>query len=325
MSLEGNEPLLSLEETNALLDAMRSGSEGTSSVETLDLTSAERPLRDALATADTVARALAEAIDKLMLRQTGCSSSTEELPAEIIPYKVVRSAIPQGSAIVAFRGNDGSLGVMTLGSALVSFILDRRMGAPLGKDIPSEPRVSLSLLDRRLLEPFAHSVVELFAKHWCDDPKAFPAGPVLSQAADLPMLPQFEPLLQLVFRVTPTGVPGDQVMLALASGIVSRAKTSSGPQIILTEPNSIDRARMTSAIFGTDIEAIAILGHHHSTVRELLALRAGDVLRLESTPEEPLEVRVGDKPVFQGMPVVRRGNLAVQITALLSRQQQQGT
>src|SRR5205085_1364159 len=122
------------------------------------------------------------------------------------------------------RSNDGSLGVMTVGGQLVSSILDRRMGAPLGRDVPSEPRTMLSMLDRRLLEPFTTSVVELFAKHWCDEPRAFPAGAVLSQAADLPMLPQFEPLLQLVFRVTPNGVPGDQVVLALSSGIVSRAK-----------------------------------------------------------------------------------------------------
>ena len=317
MSLEGSEPLLSQEETNALLEAMRSGSEGTS-VEALDLTSAERPLRDALATADGCARALAEAVDKLMLRASGCSSSTEELPAEIIPYKVVRSAIPQGSAIVPFRGADGSLGVMTIGPQLVAFILDRRMGAPLGKDLPTEPRTLLSVLDRRLLEPFALSVVELFAKHWCDDPKAFPSGPVLSQPADLPMLPQFEPLLQLVFRVTPTGMAGDQVVLALSSGIVSRAK-GAGPrpvEIAQSAPTTADRTRMVAAIGGTDVDAIAILGQHHSTVREVLALRLGDVLRLESTPEEPLDVRVGDKTVCRGMPLIRRGNLAVQISSL---------
>jgi flagellar motor switch protein FliM len=319
MSLEGNEPLLSLEETNALLDAMRSGST-SSSVEALDLTSAERPLRDALATADSCARALAEAIDKLMLRTSGCSCSTEELPAEIIPYKVVRSAIPQGSAIVPFRASDGSLGVMTIGAQLVSFILDRRMGAPLGKDMPNEARASLSQLDRRLLEPFAHAVVELFAKHWCDDAKAFPAGPVLSQAADLPMLPQFEPLLQVVFRVTPTGVAGDQLMLALSSGVVSRAKSATRPVEVHSAPNAADRTRMETALRAADIDAVAILGQLHATVRELLALRAGDVLRLESTPEEPLEVRVGDKPVCLGMPVVRRGNLAVQVSMLLGQQ-----
>jgi flagellar motor switch protein FliM len=316
---EGSEPLLSIEETNALLDAMRSGSDDNGTVETLDLTSAERPLRDALGTADACARALAEALDKLMLRTTGCSSSTEELPAEIVPYKVVRGAIPQGAAIVPFRGVDGSLGVMTVGAQLGSFILDRRMGAPLGKEIPGEPRMTLSLLDRRLLDPFAQSVVELFAKHWADDPKAFAVGPVLSVAADLPMLPQFEPLLQLVFRVTPTGVAGDQIVLALSSGIVSRAKDSAAVEIAAL-PNVADRARMAEAIRGADIDTVAILGVQQSTVRELLALRAGDVLRLESTPEEPLEVRVGDRVVCRGMPVVRRGNLGVQVSELARTQ-----
>ena len=320
MSVDGVEPLLSLEETNALLDAMRSGSEDTGAVELLDLTSAERPLREALTTADTCARSLAEAMDKLMLRTTGCSSSTEELPAEIVPYKVVRGAIPQGAAIVPFRSNDGSLGVMTIGGQLVSFILDRRMGAPLGRDLPLEPRAMLSTLDRRLLEPFTTSVVELFSKHWCDEARAFPAGSVLAQAADLPMLPQFEPLLQLVFRVTPSGVPGDQVVLALSSGIVSRAKPPTRNVEIKTVANPADRGRMVAAVRGTDIELIAQLGQQHATVRELLALRAGDVLRLENTAEEPLVVRVGDRPVFRGNPVVRRGNLAVQVLEVLGPQ-----
>jgi flagellar motor switch protein FliM len=321
MSVDGIEPLLSLEETNALLDAMRSGSEEKSEVEPLDLTSAERPLREALTTADNCARALAEALDKLMLRTTGCSSSTEELPAEIVPYKVARGAIPQGAAIVPFRSTDGSLGIMTIGNALVSFILDRRMGAPLGRELPAEPRINLSGLDRRLLEPFATSVVELFAKHWCDDAKAFPAGAVLAQAADMPLLPQFEPMLQMVYRVTPSGVAGDQIVLALSSGVVSRAKPASNNMMIKTQPKPADRARMEEALRFTDVQVVAVLGAQRSTVREVLGLRAGDVVRLENTPEEPLDVRVGHRPVFRGTPLVRRGNLAMQISEVLGVQQ----
>ena len=310
---EGNEPLLSPEETSALLDAMRSGSD-LSTVEPLDLTSAERPLRDALGTADTVARAIAEALDKLVLRATGAPSSTEELPAEITPYKVVRSAIPQGAAIVPFRAADGSLGVLTLGPSLVSFVLDRRMGAPMTNVAP-EPRIQLSALDRRLIEPFAVSVVELFSKHWCDDAKAFPPGQVIAQPADLPMLPQFEPLLQIVFRVAPTGMSGDQIVLALSSGIVSRAKSSSHAKEPTSEPTELDRSRMTEAIGSTEVEAVAMLGSYTTTVREVLNLRAGDIVRLSTTPDEPLEVRVGDRAIFLGSPIVHHGNLAVQIQA----------
>jgi len=299
---------------------MRSGSEDNGTVELLDLTSAERPLREALTTADNCARSLAEAIDKLMLRTTGCSSSTEELPAEIVPYKVMRGAIPQGAAIVPFRSNDGSTGVMTIGSSLVSFILDRKMGAPLGRDFPSEPRTLLSTLDRRLLEPFASSVSELFAKHWCSDAKAFPSGAVLAQAADMPILPQFEPLLQLVFRVTPSGVPGDQIMLALSSGIVSRAKPQATSVVVKTLPNAADRVRMEAALRGTEVELIAMLGHQQATVREVARDACRRRAAPRNTPEEPLAVCVGSRPVFLGSPIVRRGNLAMQVSQLLGIQ-----
>lgn len=312
---DGHEPLLSPEETSALLDAMRSGAE-VDSVEPLDLTSAERPLRDALGTADTVARAIAEALDKLMLRATGSPSTTEELPAEITPYKVIRAAIPQGAAIVPFRASDGSLGVVTFGPSLVSFVLDRRMGAPLNKEHPSEPRTTLSPLDRRLLDPFAISVVELFGKHWCNDATAFTPSPVISQPADLPVLPQFEPLLQIVFRVAPTGLTGDQLVIAVSSGIVSRSKSSSLVREPVSAPTEYDRSRMTAALGGTEVEAVALLGEYISTVREVLGLRIGDIVRLSSTPDEPLIVRVGDKSVFLGTPVVHHGNIAVQIQAV---------
>lgn len=310
-----HEPLLSPEETNALLDAIRSGGD-SAHVEPLDLTSAERPLRDALGTADACARVLAEAIDKLMLRATGVPSSTEELPAEITPYKVVRSAIPQGAAIIPFRAADGSLGVMTFGPLLASFVLDRLMGAQMGKEIQSEPRSSLSSLDRRLFEPFATGMVELFSKHWCDDPKAFPSGPVIAQPADLPPLPQFEPLLQIAFRVAPVGATGDQILVALSSGIVSRAKSSQHAQLPVSEPSPLDRARMMEAVGGTEVEAVAVLGSYPATVREVLGLQRGDIVRLSTKPEEPLEVRVGDKTVFLAAPIIVHGNLAVQIQAI---------
>jgi flagellar motor switch protein FliM len=77
---------------------------------------------------------------------------------------------------------------------------------------------------------------------------------------------------------------------------------------------------MVSAIGGASVDAIAVLGEHRSTVRELLALRSGDILRLESTPEEPLELRIGDQIVVRGMPVVHRGNLALQVSELVRQQ-----
>jgi flagellar motor switch protein FliM len=316
MTGEGNEPLLSAEETDALLDAMRSGAEGSAAVENVDLASAERPLRDALSIADGCARALADSVDKLMLRVSGCASSTEELPAEITPYKVVRASIPAGAAVLTFTAVDGSLGILTIGPVLAGFILDRRMGAPLGKDLNGAQRAELSHLDRRLFESVAAALVEIFSRHWGHDPAVFRAGPVLGRSADLPMMAQFEPLLQLTLRVAPDGVGSDQIVFALSSGAVTRAKGLRRQLQHVITPSELDRGRMRAALVHAEIEVSAILGRARSSVREVLALRAGDLLRLDSMPTEPVEVMVGDKVVCRGMPVIRHGNFAMHIAAL---------
>jgi flagellar motor switch protein FliM len=316
MNSETPEPLLSLEETSALLDAMRSGSEGDVAVDELDLASPERPLRHALATADACARLIGQAVDKLLLRTTGHPSSTEELPAEITPYKMVRGGIPHGSAVVRLSAPDGSVGLLILGPMLVAFILDRRMGAPLTPDSSITPRTELSALDRRLLAPVSNAVAEEFSKLWCADAAGLQTSEVLAQGADLPALAQFEPMLQITLRVVPAGQAGDQVIFALSSGLVVLAKGTRAELPRALRPRAADRQKLEIAINQANVEAIAVLGETRSTIRDVLALRVGDIVRLEGSPTQPIDVRSGDKIVLRGTPVVRHGNLAIHVSQL---------
>jgi flagellar motor switch protein FliM len=314
------EPLLSPDETSALLNAMRPRADKAASAEPADLGSPERPLRDALANADVCARAMAASMDRLMLRVTGTSSFTEELPAEIAPYKVIRNSIPQGAAVVTLTAPDGSFGFMVIGPMLVAFILDGRMGAPVGGDRPVEPRTELTALDRRLLEPVTVQVAEALGKHWCNDPTAVRPSGVLPRSADLPPMAQFEPLLQVAMRVAPSGMAGDQIILALSGGLVALGRPAEAiVRRVAIKPK--DRKEITQALRYTEIDAVAVLGQAPSTIRELLGLQRGDVIRLSSHPLEPIELRAGDRVVFLGTPMVRHGNLAVQIAQVNGRDQ----
>ena len=62
-----------------------------------------------------------------------------------------------------------------------------------------------------------------------------------------------------------------------------------------------------------EVEVVAILGRTTTTVRALLALERGSVLRLDSAPERPVDVRVDGVTVLRGMPVVKDGNLAIEV------------
>lgn len=320
MSSDNNEPLLSLEETNALLEAMRSGAEGFDEVESADLASPERPLRSALDRADACSRAMAHGIDKLMIRLSGTSTSTEEQPAEIIPYKVIRGSVAQGSGVATIHTRDGDMGLIVMGPALVSFLLDRRMGAPLQRDPKAEHenRIELSPLDRRLLTPMIQALAEMLGSHWAKDPEAFVAGTVYADAADVPMMAQFEPMLQLSLRIAPAGAPSDYVLFALSVGAVRssipRKKAAAGPSI-----SQADRERMIACIRNSQVRLVAVLGETKSTVGHILSLARGDVLRLNGAPEHPVQVRVQDTVVMTGKPVVQHGNLAITVNDVIGK------
>jgi flagellar motor switch protein FliM len=61
------------------------------------------------------------------------------------------------------------------------------------------------------------------------------------------------------------------------------------------------------------IDLSAILGRTTLTVERLLGLEVGDVVRLDTDPEEPLELLLEGVPGFLALPTVRRGNIAVSI------------
>jgi flagellar motor switch protein FliM len=52
-------------------------------------------------------------------------------------------------------------------------------------------------------------------------------------------------------------------------------------------------------------------------LRDVLALRAGDVLALGTGREGPVRVRVEGRTVFVGAPGVAGGNNAVRVTAIV--------
>lgn len=64
----------------------------------------------------------------------------------------------------------------------------------------------------------------------------------------------------------------------------------------------------------TRVTVKAVLGRTQITVREFLELQVGDVLRLDRRKNQEIEVFVGDKLKFYGVPGRKEGRIAVKIT-----------
>jgi flagellar motor switch protein FliM len=160
------------------------------------------------------------------------------------------------------------------------------------------------------------TIIELFDHVWTESDNHLKIGAVLTRPGDATMMSQFEPMLRVGLRLTAPGSEPDELVVALTgSAVLTTVPRAAETPPIKASPN--DRSRMIGRVVTTEIRAIAILGQTKSNIREVLSLRQGDVIRLDSVPNQPVNVRVGSIPVLRGMPVVHHGNLAVEITESL--------
>jgi flagellar motor switch protein FliM len=316
---ETAEPLLSSDETEALLAAMRNGAANAQSARELELGSTDQRLRQSLERADAVGKDFAIEMRKMLRRVTGVSHMAREGSADVVPFNVFASSTVQGTAIGTLKLAGKVVGFVVLGPRVTVRVLSRRLGGAVpAADAPEEePRLFLSPVDRRVARPFLTETVELFNAFWGGEELVLELGDVLARAADLPKLAQFEPLLRLPMQI---GIGPDQseemcVVLtsaAVPSGAAAPALEPAAPPI-----SNEDRARLAARLAQAEVEVVAVLGHARSTVREVLRLNVGDVIRLDEPPDAPIRVSVEGRQKLFGLPVVRHGNLAIEVIRVL--------
>jgi flagellar motor switch protein FliM len=67
----------------------------------------------------------------------------------------------------------------------------------------------------------------------------------------------------------------------------------------------------------TRVAVTVELGKTMHNVNDVLTLQSGDVIKLNSGPQDPVLVRVEQVPKYQGFPGIVKGNRAVEITSIL--------
>jgi flagellar motor switch protein FliM len=313
MSENAYEPLLSTDETEALLQAMRSGGGQEKSAKEVELGSSDQRLRQALGKADDVARDWAAEVRKILRRMLGVSASVRESHSDVVPYSVVAQSVAPGAAICALRTTDGATCFLIMGVSLTNFVINRRLGGAAMKqeNVVDEPRSFLSAVDRRIVRPFCDEVTSAFAQRWGAGDLALAISDVFARPIDMPRLGQFEPMLRVGLTVS-LGVDSNEELSIVLSGDALR--TRAPVEAALPDPvRPVDRSRMVARLALAELELIAVLGKTNSTVRKVLSLNVGDVIRLEEAPTEPLQVYVEGQKNMLGAPVVSHGNVAVEI------------
>lgn len=316
MSENAYEPLLSTDETEALLQAMKSGAgAANASAKEVELGSQDQRLRKSLNKADEVARDWADDVRKILRRMLGTSATVRESSTDVVPYSVVSQSVPPGACVCVLVTPEGAFGMLVMGPGLTSFVLNRRLGGAVQQNTSGDDmRTFLSAVDRRIVRPFCDEVLASFITLWGESEVSLKITDVLARPIDIPRMPQFEPLLRVPMSVALTPESNEELSIVL-SGTAIRA-----PKVEPKAPDpvqTLDKSRMVARLSFAELELIAVLGRASTTIRSVLSLRVGDLVRLNEAPNAPLQIFVEGQKKMIGVPVVSHGNIAVEVTEIL--------
>ena len=241
-----------------------------------------------------------------MLRTTAIMPNARAAPSDLPTLGEVLGAFDDTCACWTMRRANAVVGGVVLGGALCRFLIDRRFGAPESKvPTPVQPAFITSL-ERRVLEPFVRSALGALL-----EALEIPVDSVTLgvDTKTLSSLPGGSAVLRVAAQVTVPATGDDEVFAFFFPHAFAAPRKEPEPDV---------RREIAARVADAEVELSAILGRTSTTVRGLLSLQVGDVLRLDASPDSPIVVHIDEHPVLRGLPVVRRGNLAVEIVERLS-------
>jgi flagellar motor switch protein FliM len=125
----------------------------------------------------------------------------------------------------------------------------------------------------------------------------------------------------VTFEITLHGVTGN-MNLYIPFSTLKPVASVLNPHVWITgreerQPDETVRSRTLTGLKHMAVQLRVVLGDAELTMGELIGLRPGDVVRLETPVRHPLQVYIGDRPQFTGKVGTIGPRLAVQIAANL--------
>jgi flagellar motor switch protein FliM len=278
-------------------------------VRPLDLTGKDRQVRASLDVMARIATGFTRSARRAMpflVRQRGSLLAREvsltgphEVKSPDGPRFAVRLEVQDGSGWAE----------LVLDTGAITFLLEGVLGAS-NLDGQVQLTSELTLAQRALVTRVAKSLAQDLAQACADE-----TGLALKLSAVRAIAPGEAP--------KKSGADGLYVRCDFDAGSVKAAITIGVSASTLEEAakSQSDDApglhegdpRVRDALTQVDIQLIAELGTVRVNLRDILRLKAGDVLRLNTAIDDPIKIRVGELTKLTGVPVISRGQLAIEI------------
>ncbi|RMF57431.1 MAG: flagellar motor switch protein FliM [Calditrichaeota bacterium] len=203
--------------------------------------------------------------------------------------------------------------IMEITLPLVYYIVDRLFG---GEGHTIEKMREMTLIEQKVIEKVAEYFIQDLNQSW---EQVIPLDSELKSYQSRPSFLQIAPLEEMVISISmeinvgeTTGFINlcfpfqllEEVLPRMSSQQMVRSRIKK-----TVEDRSLIRRRVEKAKIPVRVE----LGRKQITLRDLVSLEEGDVIKLDTRVDDPLEVYINDVPRFAARPGMHRDRIAVKI------------
>ncbi len=207
--------------------------------------------------------------------------------------------------------------LISLDTDLVMSLVDTLLGGTGGAKIQTANRM-FTLIELKLMERLVLDILQDFQKAWA--PLCSTRMNLLRMETNPSLLNIVPPEYQIVtmtLNIQAGDISGN-MMFAVPYMTVDpiREKLKSGMQFDLMPVDPQWSSRLSAEIMEAPLETTVEMGNAHITLRELLDLAPGDTIMLDKACSSDMIVKVEGVPKYFGIPGIKHGNKAVQISKI---------
>ncbi len=314
-------------EVDALLKAVDDGeieidspgpaARGDAHVQIYDFKRPERVSKDQLRTLAalhaTVARNFAAQLSSAMRHTV----ETELASVEQLTYSEFILSLPNPTCLMLLSAKplEGSM-VLEINPSIIFPIVDRLLGGT-GEDtiIPERPPTDI---ENRLAVKVIEPLLSLLKEMWSNiETIEFAVTDIQSNPQLLQVAPPHDPVIVVSFRVTmgeAAGLINLCIPYSTIEPIMGQFSVHNWFAVARKAGQETNVTQITRSLSEADLEVVADLAVTNITVKELLELEVGDLLKTDASVDSETTVYVEGKPKFKGHPGRNRHNKAVLIT-----------
>lgn len=320
--------ILSQDEVDALLSAVETGTvpttgtaagAGPSSVRAVDLTNLAWSVEARLPGLKPLAERFARAVRVSLGTFFGQLPQVTPRPLQLAKFGPFLERIPAPVCLPLFRLSPlRGHGMVVVAPALVGSLLEVFFGGNAGRKTPAPAR-GYSAIEQRVVERLARRVLADLRQAWA------PVGEVECGFVRAETNPHYvavaAPHDVVLLLELDIAVEGSEGVLTIVIPNTSldpmRSRLQVTADIVPEAPDAAWSERLRGSLAQAEVEVAAELGTQRLSMRQVLALKVGDVIPLPTGREGPVLLKVEGRPRFTGAPGVSGGQNAVRVTAAI--------